>query len=714
MFLSSFFYRYMVIIDDIWHWEEWQVIRKALAKNNLDCKLIMTTRLESIAEKCDKQRDTVVYRPEYCLEDLERLSARILSKYVEVANKNWVSTKIAEICCRKTVYCCPLAVICLSSGLAQIHHMELELDIWASHILGDGFLSTPSLQPLVQSLSLGFDDLPVQLRTCLLYCTLYPPGYTIDRGCLVRKWVAEGFASQVEIAYSYIDKLVSRNLLLRKLFLCVHPMMQDFLICKAKEDNFLAYNVDAIRQIRRLSLTSTDSNLDEDVVSQTRSLVVSGNKCKLDGVPFKAFKKLRVLVISGIARTHMQNGHLVHICGLIWLRSLVLNGCRQITELPREIGRLQKLETLSVAGTHISKLPTEIGKLKHLETLDISSTEVVELPTCIEKLQSLKTLNISGTKVSELPMEIRKLKHLRTLDMRCTKVRVLPWEVQNSINVHVGDLDSVKMVQWAGAVSPDRVISSSSRENYRRALSIMFFDPLDEMCEEPLQVPLLRVSGRYMKVPQWVKQDLCNVCSLDIRLFKLGEDDLEFLKRQMPNLQALKLRLEVLPREPVAITGGGFSKLETFYVDCRLPRVITFKEGAMPKLKRLEFKFYTGTARQDYSMGVMHLPSLESIEFRCSENYKSDSQGISATIEAMRKEATEHPNCIFLYFTDRQPEVFRSGAKWISQADRAIIQKESEERERMKKQREHLYNAAKTRAEPIKNRTGKLDFSRLD
>jgi hypothetical protein len=232
------------------------------------------------------------------------------------------------------------------------------------------------------------------------------------------------------------------------------------------------------------------------------------------------------------------------------------------------------------------------------------------------------------------------------------------------------------------------------------------------MCEEPLQVPLLRVAGRYMKVPQWVKQDLCNVCSLDISLCKLGEDDLEFLKTQMPNLRALKLRLEVLPREPVAITGGGFSKLETFYVDCRLPRVITFKEGAMPKLKHLEFKFYTGTARQDYSMGIKHLPSLESIEFRCSENYKSDSQGIGATIEAMRKEATEHPNCITLYFTDRMPEVFRSGAKWISQADRAIIQKESEERERMTKQREHLYNAAKTRAEPnMKNRTGKLDVT---
>jgi hypothetical protein len=247
-------------------------------------------------------------------------------------------------------------------------------------------------------------------------------------------------------------------------------------------------------------------------------------------------------------------------------------------------------------------------------------------------------------------------------------------------------------------------VISSSEAKYSEYLSVLVvFNYFGRRCQV-LPVRMLRVAGRHMKVPQWVKQDLCNVCSLDIRLCQLLGQDLEFLKTQMPNLQALKLRLEVLPREPVAITRGGFSKLETFYVDCRLPRVITFKEGAMPKLKHLEFKFYTGTARQDYSMGIMHLPSLESIEFRCSENYRSDSQGIGATIEAVRKEATEHPNCITLYFNDKQSEVFRSGAKWISQADRAI-----------KQQREHLYNAAKRRAEQNKNNaTGTSDLSRLE
>ncbi|XP_034570093.1 disease resistance protein Pik-1 [Setaria viridis] len=433
--------------------------------------------------------------------------------------------------------------------------------------------------------------------------------------------------------------------------------MRAFLVSKAKEDNFIAYdgasNSSHAKQIRRLSL-STDRCPDEDVLCRARSLIIFGYETQLDGVPFKAFKKLRVLEIHHSSRP--RNGHLVDICGLIWLKCLVLMDCGHITELPREIGRLQDLESLDVTGTRISKLPTEIGKLQHLETLDVSRT-----------------------RVRELPKEIRQLQHLRTLDIRETEVRELPWEVENSINVLIGDFDSDKMVKLAEAVSPDWVISSSGA-NCRGALSIVFLDPFNPS------------------------------------LWKLVEKDLEFLKTQMPNLQALQLRFEVLPRDPFAITGGGFSKLETFYVDCRLPRVITFREGAMPKLKHLEFKFYTGTARQHYSMGIKHLDSLEKVVFRCSEYYTSDSPGIRETIDVLRKEAVEHPQEITLWVNDK-PEVFGNRAR-KSEGLGLDIEKEFEEwekqierrateiaavKERIREQRLRLSTAAEGRAQRDKN-----------
>ncbi|CAN6226791.1 unnamed protein product [Urochloa humidicola] len=751
--------RYLVIIDDIWHWEEWEIIRKALPKNHLGCKIIMTTRIKTIADKCQIEQGAHVYTHIFGCPDARRLSDMRLNTSVvgEVlqANAEGLSAKIVDICGAM-----PLAVICMSSAWAECH-LQGDYggwDTWVSHLL-DGFLSTPSLKPLVQSLCLGFDDLPVHLRTCLLYCSIYPRKHLIERGSLVTKWIAEGFAWQEEVAEAFFDKLVSRNLLqpvpLWSSIYTVHPIMLAFLVCKAKEDNFVAcrqYNSPGsslhAKKIRRVSLQK-DRYLHEDL-SRTRSLAVLGPQLELHGVRFNVFKKLRVLEIDSCEG--IENGHLVAICGLIWLRYLGLKGA-PIAELPREIGRLHHLEILIVSDTpEIRKVPKEIEKLQHLETLMLIRTIITGIPKEIEKLQHLRTLNLSGTLVSELPKEIEKLQHLRylnmsstlitelpreirglvrlesldvsdtrvrelpkeigrlqhlrTLDIRMTgvrelswevpsttKVRERSWEVPNSLSVMVGSIDSPQVLKLSlGARSSGRDIIPSSGSCCWEEIHVMLFDHIGLSCKS-LPVPMLRVAGMNTSVPEWVIG--CSVSSLDIRLCKLGDADLEFLQK-MPNLQFLALRLEVLPREPMVIIGGGFTKLEALYVDCRLP-LVTFQRRAMPVLKHLEFKFYTGPASQDYnSMGITHLHSLEKVVFRCCEYYTSDSPGIRAIIDLVRKEATEHPNEITLWVNDKDPEVFGSGAEWI-------LQKKIEERE----QRMLRYRAAERRAEQYRKNSAR-------
>ncbi|CAO1940445.1 unnamed protein product [Urochloa humidicola] len=714
--------RYLVIIDDIWHWEEWDVIRKALPKNNLDFKIILTTRIDAIVEKCQTEQGAHVYIQGIGLEDAERLSTMTLHNSVEgdivEANAKGPSTEIAYMSAAM-----PLAAICLSSAWAnsQVPGHCWEWDHWERHVM-DRFFTTPSLEPLVGSLCVGLDDLSVHLRTCLLYYSIYPPKYEIERGSLVRKWIAEGFVSQDQAAEAYIDKLVSRSLLQQSAYhniYTVHPMMLAFLVCKAREDNFVACrnysdlgNSRHAKKIRRLSLY-TDHYPDEEDVSHIRSLHVLGRLPLPNDVPFNKFENLRVLEIDSKG---LENSHLVVICGLIRLRYLGLKGA-PITELPREIGRLENLETLHVRWTRIRKLPMEIVKLQRLETLNVIDTEVTELPKELEKLKNLKTLNISGTMVTEVPRELTQLcrlenldvsytevrelhipQHLRTLDITGTMIREVSWSwrgIPNSIllSVVVGhdfDFPQVVNVPLPGVFSEcgHELIISSPEAKCREDLSILvLFNRFGRRCEV-LPVRMLRVAGRHMNVPKWVQRNLHIVCSLDIRLCKFVKGDLDFLK-QMPNLQALQLRFEVLPPEPIAITGGGFLKLETFYVDCRLPRV-TFRTEAMPKLKHLEFKFYSGTARQHYSMGITHLRSLEKVIFRCSEYYTSNSPGIRAMIEVVRKEAAEHPNEITLYVNDMKPEVFDSGAKWISQEDRAIVENEFEEWEKEIKERERI------------------------
>ncbi|XP_022685133.1 uncharacterized protein LOC111258282 [Setaria italica] len=339
------------------------------------------------------------------------------------------------------------------------------------------------------------------------------------------------------------------------------------------------------------------------------------------------------------------------------LRYLGLSGCSGISKLPGSFGDLKCMMHLDMSGcSGISELPNLLGNLTNLHHLDLSEcSNLKAIPESLCGLMHLQYLNLSSCRsITRLPMGIGGVVHLSTLDIRVTNVREVPWRIQGNTLVLVDDFYSDKMVKLAEGVI------SSSGANCKGALFIVFVDPFNPRYQ-PLQVPLLRVDGRHMKVPQWVKQGFFNVCTLDIRLCKLVHEDLEFLKTQMPNLQALQLRFEVLPREPVAFTGGGFKKLETFCVDCRLPR-LTFKREAMPKLKHLEFKFYTSTASQDYYMGIKHLDSLEKVVFRCSKNYTIDGRGIRETIDVLSKEAVEHPNEITLWVNDMKPEVFGSGA----------------------------------------------------
>lgn len=44
-------YRYFIVIDDIWDISYWEAIRCALPRNNGGCKIIITTRIQEVAEK---------------------------------------------------------------------------------------------------------------------------------------------------------------------------------------------------------------------------------------------------------------------------------------------------------------------------------------------------------------------------------------------------------------------------------------------------------------------------------------------------------------------------------------------------------------------------------------------------------------------------------------------------------------------------------------
>lgn len=55
-------YRYLIVIDDVWKIDTWEIIKCALLKNKGNCRIIITTRLLDVAKSCCSSDADYVYK----------------------------------------------------------------------------------------------------------------------------------------------------------------------------------------------------------------------------------------------------------------------------------------------------------------------------------------------------------------------------------------------------------------------------------------------------------------------------------------------------------------------------------------------------------------------------------------------------------------------------------------------------------------------------
>lgn len=391
---------------------------------------------------------------------------------------------------------------------------------------------------------------------------------------------------------------------------------------------------------------------DVNELHSLKTLNISNTKVKVVPREIVDLQHLETLDISKTAVAELPSD----ILESQHLKTLNLSNTK-ITELVHEIGKMRHLEILDISNTAVAQLPSDIMDLQSLKNLNLSNTKVTRLPREIGNLQNLKTLDISNTEVTELPREISELKSLESLDIRSSYVKELPWEasrLSNSVVVLVGDKDSNQVVKLPHL--PDMVDSdiSSLANECGEDLSIVLFG-LSGVNWEPLSCASFKVARRHLDIltcldiPTWVRTHLLNISSLDIRLWKLEPNNIEFLEK-MPCLRTLLIQIELLPSKTIAISTEGFTRLESFCMDCRLPAV-SFQPGAMPKLKNLELKLYPCRATED-PVGIKYLLELQRVVFLCSAGYSINAPGPRATINKVKNEAKGHSNQITLIVRD--------------------------------------------------------------
>jgi hypothetical protein len=115
-----------------------------------------------------------------------------------------------------------------------------------------------------------------------------------------------------------------------------------------------------------------------------------------------------------------------------------------MNEIPDEISKFTKLQSLTVTQSNIQKISPKLAELTELTELDLFLNELTEFPKVILELKNLKRLTIGANEISSLPEDINKLEHLEYLSMTSTQVKTLPKSMVGMKKLYIQDSNNLE------------------------------------------------------------------------------------------------------------------------------------------------------------------------------------------------------------------------------------------------------------------------------
>ncbi|CAL4979438.1 unnamed protein product [Urochloa decumbens] len=620
--------------------------RCALPDNEVGYTIITTTRKSDVAEFAG-----VAYklRPLSLNNSRKLLYTRIFGsknkEKSEVEEEKCPDEQLAEVSEKILNNCVgvPLAFITMASLLACKARNKMEwYDVYNS--IGAGLKNNMDVKNIRKIL---YYELPCHLRTCLLYLSMFPEDFEIDKDCLMSVWVAEGFIqyensgrSLFELGESYFNELINRSMIQPAYNFeeiidgChIHDMVLDLIRSLSSEENFVTVLTDIDgtsppNKIRRLSL---QNGIESHVMAQAtrnfqhaRSVVIFPYVVAQVPAP-GSYRVLHVLEVNGCNLSQANSlkglGNLYHLryLGLRWTN---------IAQVPEEIGNLQFLQTLDVRRNHISSVPSSIARLRNLMCLYIDgSTRVsngIGKLTCPEQLSWLHIDSCTANIIEELG-QLTKLRRLR----------ILLDEWNNKMLKCLGKLKKIE----------DLEIIGNSCERSIGALDSW-------VAPRHLRDLRTRRTCWFSALPAWVNPSLLvNLTYLDICVRELHQVDLEILGR-LPVLRCLCLEVDNMNLgvlHAFVVGAGSFPCL----VSCTLRTFVwpvLFQHGAMPRLSVIQFLWFyvmresvVACCGGGLNLGLGNLPSLQSVHAHLLPEgaSKEEAKNVAA---ALRHAAEMHPN----------------------------------------------------------------------
>nr|XP_045087837.1 disease resistance protein RPM1-like [Aegilops tauschii subsp. strangulata] len=580
--------KYLIILDDVWDPEAFHDLSRMLTHNDKGSRVILTTREASIAALASQGHSlTLKALPEdkawdlFCKKAFPRDTNHECPTDLKPSSKEIVSK------CKGL----PLAVVSVGSLLSA---REKAVEEWRriNDQLSWEIINNSSLDHIRNVLHLSFIYLPTYLKSCFLYCSLFPEDYLFKRKQLVRLFIAEGFIKErgestlEEVAEGYLKELVDRNMLQlveRNSFgrvkkFRMHDLVRELAVDLCKKNCFGA---------------SYEDQCGGSLEMDGRRLVL--HKVKKDiQQPFSNMHQLRTVITLGDSKS-------------------------SCTLLPLLCTESRYLTVLELSGLPLEKIPDAIGDLFNLRHLGLRGSKVKMLPKTIENLSNLLTLDLYESDIHKLPSGIVKLKKLRHLFAERVIDAEGDFECRSGVCIPIG-LGNLTNLQTLQALEVQDECLRHLGE-LRQMRSLRLWNVKGMYCG--------RISESLVRMPY--------LSNLDVNAS--DEDEVLLLNVCLPSLQKLSLRGRLaegaLDESPLFQADGG-QNLYVFYLSWS-----QLREDPLPSLSRLAnmtcLHFTRAYNGEQLSFLVGWFPKLKVLSLRDLPNLSrlEVQQGAMASLEEL-------------------------------------------------------------------------------
>ncbi|TYI95743.1 hypothetical protein E1A91_D01G019700v1 [Gossypium mustelinum] len=376
--------KFALLLDDIWGWFDLTRAGVPLPPKENGSKVIFTTRRFDVCCQMQPNMDSNI-RVE-CLPPGEAFKLFEEKVGSETLRMHPDICKLAEAVVEE---CAGLPLALIAIGRAMASKKTLREWEYATEVLRQSAASVfPGVgKEMYPKLKFSYDCLTSErVKSCFLYCSLYPEDYFIPKDELVDCWIGEGLLDE------HTNLSSARN----QGHFIIGSLIDACLL--EKEGNHHVKMHDVIRDM---------------------TLWIAGES-----------EKEKFFVKSGIQLREQPKAKKWEEVTRISLMGNQIENLTEILECPN-------LQTLFLGRNDLKVIMDDFFNfMPVLRVLDLSSNwNLEELPVGIAKLVSLEHLNLSGTGIKKLPVELKALAKLKYLNLEGTRrLKMIPQQLISSFS----------------------------------------------------------------------------------------------------------------------------------------------------------------------------------------------------------------------------------------------------------------------------------------